>query len=133
LSDADAAERRWETFLDDVKKRYGLDLYVTVTNCRLASLTAKHLDLAPTSETFVRNLRNPTTMARVTEVARAHYGENIDVRLAGESAPAAGLSLQGIQDGRKAKKKATALSDPFVDKLVTDLGGRVTTVSIAED
>ena len=133
LSDAEAAERRWEAFLDDLKKRYGLDLYVTVTNYRLTSLTDTHLEIEPTSDAFSQKLRNPTVMARVIEVARAHYGQHLDVRLVSGGGASAGLTLQGIQDGRQAKKKATALSDPFVDKLVADFGGRVTKVSLAED
>jgi DNA polymerase-3 subunit gamma/tau len=39
LSEEEAVARRWEAFLDDIKKRYGLDLYVTITNCRATSIT----------------------------------------------------------------------------------------------
>jgi hypothetical protein len=72
-------------------------------------------------------------LARVTEVARSHFGEKTTVRVVDASARAEGLSLQGIQDERTAKKTATALADPYVDKVVAELGGRVTKVSILDD
>jgi hypothetical protein len=133
LSEEEAIARRWEAFLDDVKKRYGLDLYVTITNCRAASITPEFVDIAPISAGFAQKLRNPTVLMRVTEVARLHFGATTTVRVVDGSAQATGLTLQGIQDDRTARKKATALADPYVDKVVADLGGRVTKISVLED
>lgn len=133
LSEEEAIARRWEAFLDDVKKAGGLDLYVTVTNCRLVSLTPEFVNLAPTSAGFAQKLKNPSVMSKVTDVARAHFGASVIVKLVDGSVQAEGVTLQGIQDDRTARKKATALADPFVDKLVADLGGRVTKVSVLEE
>jgi DNA polymerase III subunit gamma/tau len=133
LSEEEAIARRWEAFLDDIKKRYGLDLYVTITNCRATSITHENVDLAPINASFVQKLKNPTVLNRVTEVARAHFGENVKVRVVDGSAAVEGVTLQGIQDDRTAKKKQTALSDPFVDKAVGEMGGRVTKVSVVDE
>lgn len=133
LSEEEAIARRWEAFLDDIKKSWGLDLYVTITNCRASAITAEFVDIVPISANFAQKLKNPTVMARVTEVARRHFGETTTVRVVDGSAQGEGLSLQGIQDERTARKKATALADPYVDKLVGELGGRVTKVSVLED
>jgi DNA polymerase-3 subunit gamma/tau len=133
LSEEEAVARRWEAFLDDVKKRYGLDLYVTITNCRATSITPEFVDIAPINASFTQKLRNPTVLNRVTEVARAHFGEKAQVRIVDGSAASEGVTLQGIHDERTAKKKQTALSDPFVDKAVGEMGGRVTKVSVLEE
>ncbi|HXC52963.1 MAG TPA: DNA polymerase III subunit gamma/tau [Candidatus Limnocylindrales bacterium] len=133
LSEEEALARRWEAFLDDIKKKGGLDLYVTVTNCKLASITPEHVQIAPISASWAQKLKNPTVLGRVTEVARAHFGENVSVKIVDASAQAEGVTLQGIHDERTAKKKASALADPFVDKAVADLGGRVTKVSVYEE
>jgi hypothetical protein len=133
LSEEEAVARRWEAFLDDIKKRYGLDLYVTITNCRATSITPEFVDIAPINASFTQKLRNPTVLNRVTEVARAHFGEKAQVRIVDGSAASEGVTLQGIHDERTAKKKQTALSDPFVDKAVGEMGGRVTKVSVLEE
>lgn len=133
LSDEESEARRWEAFLDDIKKRCGLDLYVTITNCRAQSITAEYVDLVPSNDSFAGKLKNPTVINNVTQVARSHFGENTTVRVVSGAAKGEGLTLKGITDGRTAKKKATALADPFVDKAVAGLGGRVTKVSVVED
>ncbi len=133
LSDEEALARRWEAFLDDIKKIGGLDLYVTITNCRAVSITDEFLDIAPIAASFSQKLKNPTVIANVTRAARLHFGASVAVRVVDASAQKEGLTLQGIQDDRTAKKKQAALSDPFVDKAVADLGGRVTKVSVLED
>jgi DNA polymerase-3 subunit gamma/tau len=134
LSEEEAVARRWEAFLDDVKKRYGLDLYVTVTNCKASSVTEEFVDLVPSSAAFAQKMKNPTVLARVTEVARGHFGEKVVVRLLDSAAaPEGGITLQGIEDERTARKKASALADPFVDKAVAGLGGRVTKISVLEE
>jgi DNA polymerase-3 subunit gamma/tau len=133
LSEEEAIARRWETFLDDIKKRYGLDLYVTITNCRATAITPEFVDIAPINQSFAQKLKNPTVLNRVTEVARAHFGESVTVRIVDGSASAEGVTLQGIQDERTAKKKQAAMSDPFVDKAVGEMGGRVTKVNVLEE
>lgn len=134
LSEEEAAARRWEAFLDDVQKRYGLDLFVTITNCKRLSVTPEFLDIVPISAAFAQKLKNPTVLARVTEVARSHYGETTTVRVIDSaSAPVEGITLQGIHDERTARKKASALADPFVDKAVAGLGGRVTKISVLDE
>jgi hypothetical protein len=133
LSEEDAMARRWEAFLDDIKKTGGLDLYVTITNCRAASITPEFVDLAPIGPSFAQKLKNPTVLSNVTQVARRHFGEATTVRLIDGSSEGEGLTLQGIHNDRTARKKQAALADPFVDKLVGDLGGRVTKVSVLED
>jgi len=134
LSEEEAIARRWEAFLDDIKKNCGLDLYVTITNCKALAITSEFVDIAPTSASFGQKLKNPTVLGRVTDAARRHFGETTTVRVMDASAaPAEGLTLQGITDDRTARKKATALADPFVDKAVKDLGGRITKISVLEE
>ncbi len=133
LSAEEATARRWEAFLDDIKKRYGLDLYVTITNCRATSITSENVDLAPINAGFAQKLKNPTVLNRVTEVARTHFGDSVQVRIVDGSSSSEGVTLQGIHDDRTARKKQTALSDPFVDKAVGEMGGRVTKVSVLEE
>jgi len=133
LSAEEEKARRWEAFLDDVKKLGGLDLYVTITNCRAVSITPEVLEIAPITGGFAAKLKNPTVLAKVTEAARLNFGASTTVRVVDGSEQAEGLTLQGIQDDRTARKKQAALADPYVDKVVADLGGRVTKVSILED
>lgn len=133
LSGEEALAHRWEAFLDDVRRRYGLDLYVTLTNCRATRITAEALDLVPTNASLAQKLSNPTVLQRVTEVVRVHFGEAVMVRLVDGSSHTEGLTLQGIVDEKIARKKATALADPLVDKVLADLGGRVTKVSVLDE
>jgi len=133
LSEEEAVAHRWEAFLDEVRQRFGLDLYVTLTNAKAVRLTAEELVLSPLNQSFSQKLQNPTVMARVTELARTHFGEQIRVSLVAPGASAGGVTLQGIENERNARKQAEALADPLVDRALSELGGRVTKVSVLDE
>jgi len=133
LSEEEAVAQRWEAFLDEVRTRFGLDLYVTLTNCTALRLTAAELVLSPLNPSFAQKLQNPTVMARITELARTHFGADLAVSLVSPSSGAGGLTLQGIEDERTARKRAEALADPLVDRALSELGGRVTKVDVLDE
>ncbi len=133
LSEEEAVAQRWEAFLDEVRRRLGLDLYVTLTNTRVLSLTDAELVLSPMSQSFSQKLQNPTVMARITELARTHFGAQLVVSLAAPGAQVGGMSLQGIENERITRKKAEALADPLVGRALTELGGRVMKVSVLDE
>ncbi|HYB98687.1 MAG TPA: DNA polymerase III subunit gamma/tau [Candidatus Limnocylindrales bacterium] len=133
VSDEEAAARRWEAFVNDARTRYGLDLYVTLTNCKATRITPTHLDLWPTS-TAVRpdKLQNPTVMSRITELARVHFGPDVKVSIT-DSGGGGDVSMQRIENDRIARKRQEALADPLVGRAVSELGGRVTKVSVLDE
>jgi len=124
MSDTD--EQRWESFLSEIRKTCGLDLYVTLTNCEVSQWTEELLELRPTLGSFRRKLDNQAAMGRVGEVARAVLGERIKVRIAGEGqAPKTeAISVQKIENDKTSRLEKEALEDPLV-KQTLDQGETV--------
>ncbi|HYC53596.1 MAG TPA: DNA polymerase III subunit gamma/tau [Candidatus Binatia bacterium] len=133
ISEEEAAAHRWEAFVNDARARFGLDLYVTLTNCKATRITPTHLDLWPTSSAVRPDkLQNPTVMSRITELARVHFGPDVKVAIS-DSGGGEGVSVQRIENERIARKQAEALADPLVGRAVSELGGRVTKVSVLDE
>ena len=133
MSDTD--EQRWESFLSEIRKACGLDLYVTLTNCEVSQWTEELLELRPTLGSFRRKLDNQAAMGRVGEVARAVLGERIQVRIAGEGqAPKTeAISVQKIENDKTSRLEKEALEDPLVKQTLDVLGGKVESISRVDE
>ncbi len=133
MSDTD--EQRWESFLSEIRKACGLDLYVTLTNCEVSQWTDELLELRPTLGSFRRKLDSQAAMGRIGEVARSVLGERIQVRIAdeGQARKTEAISVQKIENDKTSRLEKEALEDPLVQKTLDVLGGKVESISRVDD
>ncbi len=131
-ADDEEAPTPWEAFLERVRQQCGLDLYVTLTNCEVLSLTDTLLELKAVGGAMGATLRNPTVMRRVRELAVEHFGAGMEVRIS-DRASAAGVSVQGLEDDRAARACERAREDPLVRRAVEQHGGKIANISLLED
>jgi len=136
----------WESFLGEVRKHCGFDLYVALSNCDVTRMDGAVLELRPTIGSFKKKLETTEAMSRILEVAVSHYGHPIEIRFTeGAAAPAASgtraaapaddasISVRKLEEGRRAKLERDAADDPSVKAALDVLGGRIDRISQVDD
>ncbi|RMF21598.1 MAG: DNA polymerase III subunit gamma/tau [Deltaproteobacteria bacterium] len=124
---------QWERFLDFVRSRGELDLYVTLANCEVRDPEGDQWVLRPIVAGFRSKFGDSAALKRLAELASECTGRRIEVRLDDGNGDGTGISAHAIERGHKARVERAALSDPVVQAALTVLGGKVGKIARLDD
>ncbi|MEO2136817.1 MAG: DNA polymerase III subunit gamma/tau [bacterium] len=134
-SAATAAEgshgERWEGFLASVQNKAGIDLYVLLTNCEVLQLDTHKLSIKPQLSGHLRRLEEKELRGRVLELARGHFGAELELEVLGlnNESVADSFSVKTLEAGRDSETEARAREDPLVKAAQEILQGRIEKVT----
>ena len=132
----DGPAGEWERFLDFVRGRGELDLYVTLANCEVRNLDGDKWFLRPIVGGFRDKLGDRKALERLAELASECSGRTIEVGVEdgnGSTGRGPGVSAHAIERGHRARVERAALSDPVVQAALTVLGGKVGKIARLDD
>ncbi|MFP6625653.1 MAG: DNA polymerase III subunit gamma/tau [Deltaproteobacteria bacterium] len=133
--DGSGENAQWERVLDAVRKRLGVNVYVTLSNCEFVYSDQDQLvQLRPLSSNFSQVLDVAETIEALKEIVAEQFGAGTGLEVISHTKTASnGVSMHDIEKQRAAKMKEETLKDPLVSEALDVLGGKIDSISPLDD